>query len=60
MGEKIEKLIFSAAADRHNHRRANHAIDAAASAIRIVALMDCLCIVDPDRAKRVAEELRKL
>lgn len=59
-GQQIEALVFNATADRHNARLAGRTIDAAAGSIRIVALMNCLLIVDPERWKDVAEMLKKL
>lgn len=60
MADKIESLIRQAAAERIAHRKLGRAIEAAAGAIRLVALMDCLWIIDPARAKAVSDRLRDL
>lgn len=49
MGKRIRALIARANAERQQHARAGHSIDAAACAIRIRALQDALKIVEADR-----------
>lgn len=58
--ETIEDLVKEAVLDRQIHRRYNRVVDAAASSIRLVALLDCLWITDPERAADVAEKVKRL